>query len=146
MSIQLQLRCSAVCRVRAAVRSELDVMPPLALCTHHLLTMCLPPQVYEKRVASLAEFNLQNGSSMLNAGGRPGSGSGGPYSPDKLRAACTAAAAQPHALRIPRVVGTETLLATRCKRWVPGMLGICCFCFQPLVHWVQVLLMLGPPT
>ena len=72
--------------------------------------------MYEKRVASLAEFNLQNGSRTLNAGGRPGSGGGGPYSPDKLRAACTAAAAQPHALRIPRVVGTETLLATRCKR------------------------------
>lgn len=72
-------------------------------------------QVYEKKVASLAEFNLQNGSSTLNAGGRPSSG-GGLYSPDKLRDACTAAAAAPWALRIPRVVGTETLLATRCKR------------------------------
>ncbi|KAL4431604.1 hypothetical protein ABPG77_001446 [Micractinium sp. CCAP 211/92] len=72
-------------------------------------------KVYEKKVASLAEFNLQNGSSTLNAGGRPGSG-GGPYSPDKLSAACSAAAAAPGALRIPRVVGTETLLATRCKR------------------------------
>lgn len=66
-------------------------------------------------MASLAEFNLQNGSSTLNAGGRPGSG-GGLCSPDKLSAACSAAAAAPGALRIPRVVGTETLLATRCKR------------------------------
>ncbi len=66
-------------------------------------------------MASLAEFNLQNGSSTLNAGGRPGSG-GGPYLPDKLSAACSSAAAAPGALRIPRVVGTETLLATRCKR------------------------------
>lgn len=75
-----------------------------------------PKQVYEKKVVSLAEFNLQNGSSTLNAGGRPGSG-GSLYSPDKLRAACNAAAAAPPGtLRIPRVVGTETLLATRCKR------------------------------
>ena len=81
--------------------------------------MCTCPpffaQVYEKKVASLAEFNLQNGSSTLNSGGRPGSG-GGMYSPDKLSAACSAAAAAPGALRIPRVVGSETLLATRCKR------------------------------
>jgi serine/threonine-protein phosphatase 2A regulatory subunit B len=74
--------------------------------------------VFDKKVASLAEFNLQNGSSTLNAGGsgRPSSGSGGMYSPDKLRAACSAAAAAPNALRIPRVTGTEMLLSTRCKR------------------------------
>jgi serine/threonine-protein phosphatase 2A regulatory subunit B len=83
-------------------------------CT--LPVLPLAPQVYEKKVASLAEFNLQNGSSTLNAGGRPGSAGGGPFSPDKLRAACSAAAAAPGALRIPRVVGTETLLSTRCKR------------------------------
>ncbi|EFN53177.1 hypothetical protein CHLNCDRAFT_7738, partial [Chlorella variabilis] len=75
-------------------------------------------KVYEKKVASLAEFNLQNGSSTLNAGlPRPGSaGASGLYSPDKLHAACSAAAANPLALRVPRVVGTETLLSTRCKR------------------------------
>ncbi|PSC76183.1 Serine threonine phosphatase 2A 55 kDa regulatory subunit B beta isoform isoform B [Micractinium conductrix] len=73
-------------------------------------------KVYEKKVASLAEFNLQNGSSLLNAGGRPGSAGSGPFSPDKLRAAANAAAAAPNSLRIPRVVGSETLLATRCKR------------------------------
>ena len=69
-------------------------------------------------MASLAEFNLQNGSSTLNAGlPRPGSaGASGLYSPDKLHAACSAAAANPLALRVPRVVGTETLLSTRCKR------------------------------
>lgn len=80
---------------------------------------CVPSraaQVYEKKVASLAEFNLQNGSSLLNAGGRPGSAGSGPFSPDKLRAAANAAAAAPNSLRIPRVVGSETLLATRCKR------------------------------
>lgn len=70
-------------------------------------------KVYEKKVVSLAEFNLQNGSSTLNSGGRPGSGG-------SLYSACSsgsgAAAGAAGGLRIPRVVGTETLLATRCKR------------------------------
>jgi hypothetical protein len=78
---------------------------------------CLPlAQVYDKKIASLAEFNLQNGSSTLNAGMRPSSAGNGAFSPDKLSAACSAAAAMPGVLRVPRVVGTETLLSTRCKR------------------------------
>lgn len=73
-------------------------------------------KVYDKKIASLAEFNLQNGSSTLNAGMRPSSAGNGAFSPDKLNAACSAAAAMPGVLRVPRVVGTETLLSTRCKR------------------------------
>lgn len=118
---------AGACRCFAAPPDVCSTQADLLLlggCRYHLvrplsLPCCHPTtqreQVYEKKVASLAEFNLQNGSSVLNAGGRPGSGNS-LYSPDKLRAATSAAAAAPHMLRIPRVVGTETLLSTRCKR------------------------------
>lgn len=71
-------------------------------------------KVYEKKLTCLSEFNLQNGSSTLN---RAAAGPVRLGSPDKLTAA--ALAERPRAgdvLRVPKVVSTETVLASKCRR------------------------------
>eukprot|EP00887_Chlorella_sp_A99_P006675 scaffold3.g6675.t1 len=69
-------------------------------------------KVFEKRLACLAEFNLQNASSALNSGRGPYGPSS--LSPDKVAGAGGAPGAA--ALRLPRVVSSETVLATQCRR------------------------------
>lgn len=68
-------------------------------------------KVYDKKITCLSDFNLQNGSSTLN---RAASGLG---SPNKLAAAAMAGRPRSDAvLRVPKVVSTETVLASRCRR------------------------------
>ncbi|GAB4823303.1 hypothetical protein N2152v2_010349 [Parachlorella kessleri] len=80
-------------------------------------------KVYEKRVTCVSDFNLQNGSSTLNTGGRPpalvGSGAAGgtsSFSLEKLDLAALTAQRLGLPLRLPKVISSETILATRCKR------------------------------
>lgn len=73
-------------------------------------------KVYEKKLTCLSEFNLQNGSSTLNrlpTVGQPTRLG----SPDKL--AVQALAERPCAadiLRVPKVISTETVLASKCRK------------------------------
>lgn len=81
-------------------------------------------KVFERQVISLADFNLQNGSNTLNVGAsdaivrqtQPIHHSG--LSPDKEHAAVEKARRLNgnSMLRLPRVVGTETVMATKCRR------------------------------
>ena len=84
-----------------------------------MLAAASPPclQVFEKKLFCLSEFNLQSASSALNSGRGPLLGNGA-YSPDKLTAAALGAqqSSSSLSLRLPKVVNTEAVLATRCKR------------------------------
>ena len=89
-------------------------------------------KVYEKKLTCLSEFNLQNGSSTLNrataaaAGGYPSSRIAHAMptsilstSTDALAAAAAALAERTRAadiLRVPKVVSTETVLASKCRK------------------------------
>lgn len=76
-------------------------------------------QVHEKRLACLSDFNLGNGSSALNSVRGPQSSSSlssSSLSPDKAALAALAGGSGTAALRLPRIVSTETVLATRCRR------------------------------
>jgi len=87
-----------------------------ASSTHSLLTTNDKTiklwKVYEKRITCLSEFNLQNGSSTLNR-----AASVTMESPNKLAAsALTGRHSTNTVLRVPKVVSTETVLASRCRR------------------------------
>ena len=86
---------------------------PSALPAPHPFTVAC--QVFEKRLACLSEFNLGNGSNALNSGrGPPPSSSS--LSPDKAAFGAAGSGGGLAQLRLPRIVSTETVLATRCRR------------------------------
>lgn len=71
-------------------------------------------KVYEKRVTCVSDFNLQNGSSTLNT--PRSSFASSTLSPEKLDIAAVTAQRLGMHLRLPKVISSETILATRCKR------------------------------
>jgi serine/threonine-protein phosphatase 2A regulatory subunit B len=73
-------------------------------------------KVFERRITCLADFNLCNGSSNLNRAASLGSNIRG--SPDKVASLGGLPMGSPPstALRVPKVVSTETVLTSKCRR------------------------------